>query len=54
MEGGAEQTAVCPLSATGADARLGALIAENRLTTIHSHEQTLGDVFMDITGRVLA
>ena len=54
QEGGAEKTAVCPLTATGEDARLASLIAQNRLTTIHSHEQTLGDVFMDITGRVLA
>ena len=49
-----EQTGVCLLAKTGEDALLGRLIAENRLTTIHSREQTLGDVFMDITGRVLA
>ena len=54
QQDGQEQTGVCPLDATGADATLARLLAENRLTTIHSHEQTLGDVFMDITGRVLA
>ena len=53
-EGEAEQTGSCDLHGTGADALLGRLVAENRLTTIHSHEQTLGDVFMDVTGRVLA
>ena len=53
-EAGREQTGACPLAKTGEDALLGRLIAENRLTTIHSREQTLGDVFMDIMGRVLA
>jgi fluoroquinolone transport system ATP-binding protein len=54
QENGAERTGACPLGETGGDARLLRLMSENRLTTIHSHEQTLGDVFMDITGRVLA
>ena len=53
-EGEAEQTGGCDLHSTGADALLARLVAENRLTTIHSHEQTLGDVFMDVTGKVLA
>ena len=53
-EGEAEQTGESDLLHTGADALLARLVAENRLTTIHSHEQTLGDVFMDVTGRVLA
>ena len=51
---GREQAGECPLTATATDEVLRRLIAENRLTTIHSREQTLGDVFMDITGRVLA
>ena len=54
MENGQEQHGACPLGATGSDALLGELVANNRLTTIHSREQTLGDVFMDLTGRVLA
>jgi fluoroquinolone transport system ATP-binding protein len=53
-EAGEERTATCPLDATGADARLQSLLAENRLLTIHSREQTLGDVFMDVTGRRLS
>lgn len=54
QEEGRELAGACPLTQTGQDALLGRLIAENRLTTIHSREQTLGDVFMEITGRVLA
>ncbi len=54
QENGRELAGVCALGATGGDATLARLVAENRLTTIHSREQTLGDVFMDITGRVLA
>lgn len=54
MENGQEQHGACTLGATGSDPLLGELIASNRLTTIHSQEQTLGDVFMDLTGRVLA
>jgi len=54
LEDGQEKTAVCDIHATQSDALLNRLIAENRLLTIHSREQTLGDVFMEITGRVLA
>lgn len=54
LEDGREREGVCDIRATRDDALLNRLIAENRLQTIHSREQTLGDVFMDITGRVLS
>jgi len=54
LEDGREAQGTCALAATGDDALLRRLMAENKLLTIHSREQTLGDVFMDITGRVLA
>ena len=54
MENGDERRGACALQATAQDAQLASLLAQNRLTTIHSREQTLGDVFMEITGRVLA
>ena len=54
LEDGREKTGVCDIHATRGDEQLNRLIAENRLLTIHSREQTLGDVFMEITGRVLA
>ncbi len=40
-------------SATNADENLLTLIRENRLTSIHSQEPTLEDIFIDITGRGL-
>ena len=54
LENGAEQSGACDIRATGEDALLLRLLAENRLQTIHSREQTLGDVFIEITGRVLS
>ena len=51
---GAAQTGACDLRKTAEDATLLTLLRENRVVTIHSREQTLGDVFMEITGRVLA
>lgn len=53
MEGDCEIVRRCDISQTGNDDHLKRLISENRLITIHSKEQTLGDVFMDLTGRVL-
>lgn len=49
-----EQTATCQLNAVAEDQRLCQLIRENRLTSIHSSEPTLNDVFIDITGRTLS
>ena len=48
-----EQTSSCALSDLSEDSTLRELIAENRLTSIHSSEPTLNDIFMDITGRTL-
>ena len=48
-----EQKASCPLRQLSEDKLLHALIAENRLQSIHSSETTLNDIFMEITGRTL-
>ena len=48
-----EQTASCPLQQMSEDKLLHALIAENRLRSIHSSEPTLNDIFIEITGRTL-
>lgn len=48
-----EQTASCPLQQLSEDKLLHALIAENRLQSIHSSEPTLNDIFIEITGRTL-
>ena len=48
-----EQKASCPLRQLSEDKLLHALIAENRLQSIHSSEPTLNDIFMEITGRTL-
>lgn len=48
-----EHSASCPLKLLSSDERLKALIAGNRLRSIHSSEPTLNDIFMDITGRTL-
>ena len=50
---GVEKSGTCDIHASAQDPLLNQLIAQNRLLTIHSKEQTLGDVFMDITGRQL-
>lgn len=50
---GGEQRASCPLAHVSLDKRLGRLIAENRLQSIHSSEPTLNDIFIDLTGRTL-
>ncbi|MDF2609170.1 MAG: transporter, ATP-binding protein [Lachnospiraceae bacterium] len=51
---GIEYVSECPLNATHKDETLLSLIHSNQLLTIHSQEQTLGDVFMEITGRKLS
>lgn len=48
-----EQSASCPLGRISSDERLKALIAGNRLQSIHSSEPTLDEIFVEITGRVL-
>ncbi len=53
-ENGTEKTGRCILEKTNEDLMLKTLISQNRILTIHSKEQTLGDVFMDVTGRRLS
>lgn len=53
IENSTEKTGECEIGATAADRQLNLLMSQNRILTIHSKEQTLGDVFMDITGRHL-
>jgi fluoroquinolone transport system ATP-binding protein len=53
-ENGEEKTKSCKLEKTSQDSLLKKLIEENRILTIHSKEQTLGDVFIDVTGRKLS
>ncbi|MBE6015771.1 MAG: ABC transporter ATP-binding protein [Lachnospiraceae bacterium] len=48
-----EQTGHCDLNNLSEDATLMKLIAENRVTSIHSSEPTLNDIFIEITGRTL-
>ena len=50
---GKEQENKIALSETGNDVTLKKLIAENKLTSIHSSEPTLNDIFVEITGRQL-
>ena len=51
--GGREKTEVTALHQTGNDALLMDLIRNNRLTSIHSSEPTLNDLFVELTGREL-
>ena len=53
LEDGREARGSVPLRETGGDAALARLIRENRLTSIHSSEPTLSDIFMELTGRQL-
>ena len=54
IEHGEEIEKECNLKETKTDETLRKLLLQNRILTIHSMEQTLGDVFMDVTGRRLA
>jgi fluoroquinolone transport system ATP-binding protein len=49
----AEKQASVPLDKTGEDSLLQRLIRENKLTSIHSSEPTLNDIFVELTGRQL-
>lgn len=53
LNNGKEVSAECDLDRSGEDENLKKLLAEGRLSTIHSCEPDLGDIFMEITGRVL-
>lgn len=48
-----EKTASCPIDRISKDESLQKLIAENRITSIHSSEPTLNDIFVEVTGRTL-
>lgn len=48
-----EQSGECLLSELSEDARLQELIARNKVTSIHSSEPSLNDIFMEVTGRRL-
>ncbi len=54
IESGKEISSSCPLDKTSEDLTLRGLVAEGRLSTIHSCEPNLGDIFMEMTGRRLA
>ena len=51
---GQEKQGECELSKTALADELLNLLSQNRIQTIHSKEQNLGDVFMDVTGRKLS
>lgn len=53
LENGSEHKIETPLGKTSEDEKLGRLIRENRLLSIHSAEPTLNDIFVEITGRQL-
>ena len=50
MEDGREQKVSTVLSEVSNDKTLKKLIVENRITSIHSEEPTLNDIFIEITG----
>ena len=53
LEDGMEQTGECLLPEISKDKLLENLIFSNRVTSIHSSEPTLNDIFMEVTGRKL-
>lgn len=48
-----EQTGECKLHEMATDSKLQSLIASNQITSIHSSEPTLNDIFIEVTGRKL-
>ncbi|WP_343210322.1 ABC transporter ATP-binding protein [Anaerolentibacter hominis] len=50
---GEEKTGSCPLSHISEDRLLAGLVKENRITSIHSSEPNLNDIFLEVTGRQL-
>ncbi len=50
---GQAQNGECLLSQISQDSVLAAAIRENRLLSIHSSDATLGDIFIEVTGRAL-
>ena len=54
LEEGTERQGECGVGETAKDTLLASLIFQNRIQTIHSTEGTLGDVFLEVTGRRLS
>lgn len=48
-----EKKGYCQLNKVSEDLKFKQLISENRLTSVHSSEPTLNDIFIDVTGRTL-
>jgi fluoroquinolone transport system ATP-binding protein len=48
-----EKKGYCQLKKVSEDLKFKQLISENRLTSVHSSEPTLNDIFIDVTGRTL-
>ena len=53
MEVGKEKTGSSLLSEISKDSMLNELIAQNAITSIHSAEPTLSDIFIELTGAQL-
>ena len=49
MENGKEQIKTSILSEISKDALFQKLVSENRITSVHSSEPTLSDIFMELT-----
>lgn len=52
-EDGREERGECLLTQTGSDLLLQNLLRENRLTSLHTSEPDLNDIFLEVTGRAL-
>lgn len=53
LENGKEEKGSCLLQQSGADEKLMNLLKENRITSIHSTEPDLNDIFIEVTGKTL-
>ena len=53
IEDGQEKESSCILDETGKNEQLLRLVKDGTLSTIHSCESELGDIFMEITGKKL-
>ena len=52
-EDGRDERGECLLAQTGSDLLLQNLLRENRLTSLHTSEPDLNDIFLEVTGRAL-
>ena len=53
LDDGEERVRETPLKETGTDSLLQSLLLAGRITSIHSSEPTLNDIFVELTGRKL-